>query len=125
MQSSLLNATLEDKNLSEIPNFRCSYMFSKLQSLNSWRAYILIIIYLFLLQLKKIRLLLKQLVTMEVIQWTNLWEFFREEYDNEKNLVGGALGAKAAEDLKLRIIEHVLLSLVIVYLYSFCFILVN
>ncbi|RLN18182.1 hypothetical protein C2845_PM02G41410 [Panicum miliaceum] len=51
MQSSLLNATLEDKNLSEIPNFR-------------------------------------------------------EEYDNEKNLVGGALGAKAAEDLKLRIIEH-------------------
>jgi 26S proteasome regulatory subunit N5 len=73
MQSSLLNATLEDKNLSEIPNFR---------------------------------LLLKQLVTMEVIQWTNLWEFFREEYDNEKNLVGGALGAKAAEDLKLRIIEH-------------------
>jgi 26S proteasome regulatory subunit N5 len=62
---------------------------------------------------------------MEVIQWTNLWEFFREEYDNEKNLVGGALGAKAAEDLKLRIIEHVLLSLVIVYLYSFCFILVN
>jgi 26S proteasome regulatory subunit N5 len=92
MQSSLLNATLEDKNLSEIPNFR---------------------------------LLLKQLVTMEVIQWTNLWEFFREEYDNEKNLVGGALGAKAAEDLKLRIIEHVLLSLVIVYLYSFCFILVN
>jgi hypothetical protein len=29
MQSSLLNATLEDKNLSEIPNFRCSFMFPK------------------------------------------------------------------------------------------------
>jgi 26S proteasome regulatory subunit N5 len=73
MQSSLLNATLEDKNLSEIPNFR---------------------------------LLLKQLVTMEVIQWTTLWEFFKEEYENEKNYLGGALGDKAAEDLKLRIIEH-------------------
>ncbi|TVU44192.1 hypothetical protein EJB05_03627, partial [Eragrostis curvula] len=73
MQSSLLNATLEDKNLSEIPNFK---------------------------------LLLKQLVTMEVIQWTKLWEFFKDEYENEKNYLGGALGAKAAEDLKLRIIEH-------------------
>ncbi|KAM0928611.1 hypothetical protein ACQ4PT_002585 [Festuca glaucescens] len=73
MQSSLLNATLEDKNLSEIPNFR---------------------------------LLLKQLVTMEVIQWTKLWEFFKDEYENEKNFLGGALGTKAAEDLKLRIIEH-------------------
>ncbi|KAF7044900.1 hypothetical protein CFC21_054065 [Triticum aestivum] len=73
MQSSLLNATLEDKNLSEIPNFR---------------------------------LLLKQVVTMEVIQWTKLWEFFKDEYENEKNLLGGALGTKAAEDLKLRIIEH-------------------
>jgi len=72
MQSSLLNATLEDKNLSEIPNFR---------------------------------LLLKQLVTMEVIQWTSLWEFYRNEYENEK-LLGGALGAKTEEDLKLRIIEH-------------------
>ncbi|KAG2643144.1 hypothetical protein PVAP13_2KG318200 [Panicum virgatum] len=78
MQSSLLNATLEDKNLSEIPNFR---------------------------------LLLKQLVTMEVIQWTSLWEFYRNEYENEK-LLGGALGAKTEEDLKLRIIEHVLLGLV-------------
>ncbi|KAM0822310.1 hypothetical protein ACQ4PT_071582 [Festuca glaucescens] len=73
MQSSLLNATLEDKNLSEIPNFR---------------------------------LLLKQLVTMEVIQWTKLWEFFKDEYENEKNFLGGALGTKAGEDLKLRIIEH-------------------
>jgi 26S proteasome regulatory subunit N5 len=54
------------------------------------------------------RLLLKQLVTMEVIQWTKLWEFFKDEYENEKNFLGGALGTKAAEDLKLRIIEHVL-----------------
>ncbi|RLM85690.1 hypothetical protein C2845_PM04G14310 [Panicum miliaceum] len=77
MQSSLLNATLEDKNLSEIPNFR---------------------------------LLLRQLVTMEVIQWTSLWEFYKNEYENEK-LLGGALGAKTEEDLKLRIIEHALLSL--------------
>ncbi|KAE8809397.1 26S proteasome non-ATPase regulatory subunit 12 [Hordeum vulgare] len=52
------------------------------------------------------RLLLKQVVTMEVIQWTKLWEFFKDEYENEKNLLGGALGTKAAEDLKLRIIEH-------------------
>ncbi|OAY78643.1 26S proteasome non-ATPase regulatory subunit 12 homolog A-like [Ananas comosus] len=73
MQSSLLNATLEDKNLSEIPNFR---------------------------------LLLKQLVTMEVIQWTSLWETYKDEFENEKNLLGGSLGTKAAEDLKLRIIEH-------------------
>jgi len=113
MQSSLLNATLEDKNLSEIPNFRCSCMFSQLQSRNSWQAYILIIILSCCNE--KNRLLLKQLVTMEVIQWTSLWEFYRNEYENEK-LLGGALGAKTEEDLKLRIIEHVLLSLVNVYL---------
>lgn len=73
MQSSLLNSTLEDKNLSELPNFK---------------------------------LLLKQLVTMEVIQWTALWNMYKEEFDNEKNLLGGSLGDKAAEDLKQRIIEH-------------------
>nr|XP_029121138.1 26S proteasome non-ATPase regulatory subunit 12 homolog A isoform X1 [Elaeis guineensis] len=73
MQSSLLNCTLEDKNLSEIPNFR---------------------------------LLLKQLVTMEVIQWTGLWEMYKNEFENEKTMLGGSLGAKAAEDLKLRVIEH-------------------
>ncbi|KAM5577589.1 26S proteasome non-ATPase regulatory subunit 12 [Rosa sericea] len=73
MQSSLLNSTLEDKNLSEIPNFR---------------------------------LLLKQVVTMEVIQWTTLWNKFKDEFENEKNMLGGSLGDKAAEDLKLRIIEH-------------------
>ncbi|XP_042021394.1 26S proteasome non-ATPase regulatory subunit 12 homolog A-like [Salvia splendens] len=73
MQSSLLNSTLEDKNLSEIPHFR---------------------------------LLLKQLVTMEVIQWTALWGTFENEFENEKNMLGGSLGEKAAEDLKLRVIEH-------------------
>ncbi|TYI85883.1 hypothetical protein E1A91_D04G027300v1 [Gossypium mustelinum] len=73
MQSSLLNSTLEDKNLSEIPKFR---------------------------------LLLKQLVTMEVIQWTSLWNSYKDEFENEKNMLGGSLGDKAAEDLKQRIIEH-------------------
>ncbi|KAK9949902.1 hypothetical protein M0R45_005412 [Rubus argutus] len=73
MQSSLLNSTLEDKNLSEIPNFR---------------------------------LLLKQVVTMEVIQWTTLWNKFKDEFENEKNMLGGSLGDKAAEDLRQRIIEH-------------------
>ncbi|KAL6576066.1 26S proteasome non-ATPase regulatory subunit 12 A [Orobanche hederae] len=73
MQSSLLNSTLADKNLSEIPHFR---------------------------------LLLKQLVTMEVIQWSALWDTFKDEFENENNMVGGSLGEKAAEDLKLRIIEH-------------------
>jgi len=72
MQSSLLNSTLEDKNLSEIPNFK---------------------------------LLLKQLVTMEVIQWTTLWDTYKSEFENEK-VSGKSLGEKAAEDLKQRIIEH-------------------
>ncbi|KAK4394409.1 26S proteasome non-ATPase regulatory subunitA, partial [Sesamum angolense] len=73
MQSSLLNSTREDKNLSEIPHFR---------------------------------LLLKQLVTMEVIQWTALWDTFKDEFENERSMLGGSLGDKAAEDLKLRVIEH-------------------
>ncbi|XP_057970280.1 26S proteasome non-ATPase regulatory subunit 12 homolog A-like [Malania oleifera] len=73
MQSSLLNSTLEDKNLSEIPNFR---------------------------------LLLKQLVTMEVIQWTTLWAIYKDEFESEKNMLGGSLVDKAAEDLRQRIIEH-------------------
>ncbi|XP_043716669.1 26S proteasome non-ATPase regulatory subunit 12 homolog A-like [Telopea speciosissima] len=73
MQSSLLNSTLEDKNLSEIPKFR---------------------------------LLLKQLVTMEVIQWTALWKAYKDECENEKNMLGGSLGEKATEDLRHRIIEH-------------------
>ncbi|KAK1272449.1 hypothetical protein QJS04_geneDACA012259 [Acorus gramineus] len=73
MQSSLLNATLEDKNLSEIPKFR---------------------------------MLLKQIVTMEVIQWTSLWEAYKDEFENEKSMLGGSLVNKAAEDLRQRIIEH-------------------
>ncbi|THU45401.1 hypothetical protein C4D60_Mb02t17550 [Musa balbisiana] len=73
MQSSLLNSTLEDKNLSELANFR---------------------------------FMLKQIVTMEVIHWASLWETYKDEFENEKNLLGGSLGPKAAEDLKLRIIEH-------------------
>ncbi|KAJ0097163.1 hypothetical protein Patl1_27661 [Pistacia atlantica] len=73
MQASLLNSTLEDKNLSEIPNFR---------------------------------LLLKQLVTMEVILWTSLWNTYEKEFVNENSMLGGPLGPKAAEDLRQRIIEH-------------------
>lgn len=53
------------------------------------------------------RLLLKQLVTMEVIQWTSLWDSYRDEFENEKNMLGGSLADKAAEDLRQRIIEHV------------------
>lgn len=44
---------------------------------------------------------------MEVILWTSLWNTYKDEFDNEKNLLGGSLGDKAAEDLKQRIIEHV------------------
>ncbi|XP_056693283.1 26S proteasome non-ATPase regulatory subunit 12 homolog A [Spinacia oleracea] len=73
MQSSLMNSTLEDKNLYEIPKFKS---------------------------------LLKQLVTIKVILWTDLWNEFEGEFDNEKNLLGGSLGEKAAEDLKQRVIEH-------------------
>lgn len=48
---------------------------------------------------------------MEVIQWTSLWNTFKDEFDNEKNLLGGRLVDKAAEDLRQRIIEHVRFSL--------------
>ena len=60
---------------------------------------------------------------MEVVQWTSLWGFFKNEYETEKNLLGGALGAKAAGDLKLSITDHVLLyvwSIVIVILLYMC-----
>nr|KJB75154.1 hypothetical protein B456_012G027200 [Gossypium raimondii] len=57
-------------------------------------------------EIPKFRLLLKQLVTMEVIQWTSLWNSYKDEFENEKNMLGGSLGDKAAEDLKQRIIEH-------------------
>ncbi|TMW90405.1 hypothetical protein EJD97_015724 [Solanum chilense] len=56
--------------------------------------------------LQKMTLLLKQLITMEVIQWTSLWNTFKDEFENEKNMLGGPLGDKAAEDLRLRVIEH-------------------
>lgn len=52
------------------------------------------------------KVLLKQLITMEVIQWNTLWTTFKDEFENEKNMLGGALGDKAAEDLRLRVIEH-------------------
>ena len=51
---------------------------------------------------------------MEVIQWTALWNKYKGEFENEKSMVGGSLGDKAGEDLKLRIIEHVSLSLRII-----------
>ncbi|GMI65900.1 hypothetical protein HRI_000259300 [Hibiscus trionum] len=54
----------------------------------------------------KFRLLLKQLVTMEVIQWTSLWSCYKDEFEKEERMVGGSLGEKAAEDLRRRIIEH-------------------
>ncbi|KAK7316988.1 hypothetical protein RJT34_00853 [Clitoria ternatea] len=51
------------------------------------------------------RVLLKQLVTMEVIQWTTLWDAYKDEFENEKNF-GKSLSEKAAEDLRERVIEH-------------------
>jgi 26S proteasome regulatory subunit N5 len=44
---------------------------------------------------------------MEVIQWTSLWNTYKDEFENEKSMLGGTLGDKAAEDLRQRIIEHV------------------
>ena len=44
---------------------------------------------------------------MEVIQWTSLWNSYKDEFENEKNMLGGSLVDKAAEDLRQRIIEHV------------------
>eukprot|EP01018_Ginkgo_biloba_P033432 Gb_00179 [translate_table: standard] len=73
MQSSLLNATLEDKRLSEIPKFRA---------------------------------LLKHVITMEVILWVPFWETYQSEFEQERNMPGGFLGDKAAEDLRQRVIEH-------------------
>ncbi|XP_020413592.1 26S proteasome non-ATPase regulatory subunit 12 homolog A [Prunus persica] len=80
MQSSLLNSTLKDKNLTEIPYFRpvlfrCGFLF-------------------------------KQVVTNEVIKWTSLWNTYKDEFESEKSMLGGSLGDKAAEDLRQRIIEH-------------------
>lgn len=53
---------------------------------------------------------------MEVIQWTSLWNKYKDEFEKEKSMVGGSLGDKAGEDLKLRIIEHVSLSIFILKL---------
>lgn len=50
---------------------------------------------------------MKQLVTMEVIQWTSLWNTYKDEFENEKHMLGGPLVDKAGEDLRQRIIEHV------------------
>lgn len=55
---------------------------------------------------------------MEVIQWTALWNTFKDEFENEKNMLGGSLGEKAAEDLRLRVIEHVILFKTNICLYS-------
>lgn len=44
---------------------------------------------------------------MEVIQWTALWNLFKDEFENEKNMLGGSLGDKAAENFRERVIEHV------------------
>ena len=45
---------------------------------------------------------------MEVIQCTALWNTFQNEFENEKDMLGGPLGVKAAEDLRQRVIEHVI-----------------
>ena len=112
MQSSLLNSTLEDKNLSEIPNFRqvsCAFSASPVDFSSPLFGYFSNNFLYYL------RLLLKQLVTMEVIQWVGLWNMFKDEFENEKNMLGGSLGGKAAEDLRQRIIEHV----VFLFIFSF------
>ena len=110
MQSSLLNSTLEDKNLSEIPNFR--YVFGKFSTHEYLKLQVgclsnVLLSYDQICLIFCRRLLLKQLVTMEVIQWTSLWNSYKDEFENEKNMLGGSLVDKAAEDLRQRIIEHV------------------
>ena len=67
------------------------------------------------------RFLLKQVVTMEVIQWTSLWNTYKDEFENEKSMLGGSLGDKAAEDLRQRIIEHVSFPLRTGQLIGCCF----
>ena len=37
-----------------------------------------------------------------------LWNTFKDEFENEKNMLGGTLGNSAAEDLRQRVIEHVI-----------------
>ena len=103
MQSSLLNSTLEDKNLSEIPNFR--YVFGEFSTHEYLKLQVgclsnVLLSYDQICLIFCRRLLLKQLVTMEVIQWTSLWNSCKDEFENEKNMLGGSLGDKAAEDLR-------------------------
>lgn len=56
---------------------------------------------------------------MEVIQWTLFWKNFKYEFEDENNMFGGSLGKKAAEDLRLRVIEHVIPYAASLCLYSF------
>ena len=44
--------------------------------------------------------MLKQLVTMEVIKCTAMWNAYKDEFQNEKDMLGDSLGEKAAEDLR-------------------------
>jgi len=57
------------------------------------------------------RLLLKQLVKLEVIQWPAFWSTFKDEFKNEKNMLEGAPVEKAAEVLRQRIVELALAEL--------------
>jgi 26S proteasome regulatory subunit N5 len=57
-------------------------------------------------ELPKFRALLKYFVTMEIIQWVPFWETYQTEFEDENKMPGGALGAKAKDDLVLRVIEH-------------------
>ncbi|KAL6975959.1 26S proteasome non-ATPase regulatory subunit 12 A [Sarracenia purpurea var. burkii] len=43
-----------------------------------------------------------------LVQRMALWNTFNKEFDNEKNMLGGALGDKVAEDLRQRVVEHVI-----------------
>lgn len=107
MQSSLLNSTLEDKNLSEIPNFKYVILSFIMPSKSCFTFYRISLSFGVPIDVYFVpRLLLKQLITMEVIQWTTLWDTYKNDFENEK-ASGESLGEKAAEDLKQRIIEHV------------------
>nr|GEW25098.1 NBS-containing resistance-like protein [Tanacetum cinerariifolium] len=48
---------------------------------------------------------LKQVITMEVIQWTALWNKKEDEFESEKSMLGGAFGDKAEADLKERTVR--------------------
>ncbi|CAI9780966.1 unnamed protein product [Fraxinus pennsylvanica] len=44
--------------------------------------------------------------SFQVVQWTALWKTFKDEFENEKNMLGSSLSEKAAEDLRLRVTDH-------------------